>query len=75
MPQATQINEYFTILEKAINECLTGDDLMELDPNLIATSKSTDTSYSTCASLPNAASPSHHQHSVMVSSITVESMI
>ena len=34
--RATQISEYFTILQKAIDECLTADDLMEMDPNLIA---------------------------------------
>ena len=33
---ATQISEYFTILQKVIDECLTADDLMEMDPNLIA---------------------------------------
>ena len=33
---ATQISEYFTILQKVIDECLTVDDLMEMDPNLIA---------------------------------------
>ena len=33
---ATQISEYFTILQKVIDECLTADDLMEMYPNLIA---------------------------------------